>query len=299
VQTCGLTCDQGWQDCDGQALNGCESFAADDLNNCGACGNRCRSGSQASPICGNGMCGIQCFGTYLDCNNDQYDCESDISSDPNNCGGCNNACPTNATCAGGTCSCESGLVCGATGGADGGLADGGSADGGFSPGLCAPIDDPQNCGTCGNVCQGATPFCSQGTCLAGTVLTFSSFSNSTVVNYCGNGPQTYPYNTPNQPRISWLDNDTRTPTSLRIQYERLQYTPFGQQDIPLTFNATTYMNMEDGNSSFCSVHPHLITLPALGYVVGGINSLTWSSIYSYEGFAYDANGNIITVTVLY
>jgi Regulator of chromosome condensation (RCC1) repeat len=35
------SCSNGWSDCDHQVANGCEAHLADDLLNCGACGNAC------------------------------------------------------------------------------------------------------------------------------------------------------------------------------------------------------------------------------------------------------------------
>ena len=48
------TCSTGFVDCDGQVANGCERDVRSDVNNCGACGNRCTSG-----VCVAGQCGLR------------------------------------------------------------------------------------------------------------------------------------------------------------------------------------------------------------------------------------------------
>lgn len=50
-----LVCEEGWLDCDGDELNGCETSEAslaDDVQNCGACGNACAEGF----LCVDGSC---------------------------------------------------------------------------------------------------------------------------------------------------------------------------------------------------------------------------------------------------
>jgi hypothetical protein len=51
--TCAITaCDAGWMDCDGKAVNGCETEVAFDQQNCGACGVGCSAGKN----CYQGAC---------------------------------------------------------------------------------------------------------------------------------------------------------------------------------------------------------------------------------------------------
>jgi hypothetical protein len=52
---CGLTCNPGFSNCDGNFANGCEANLQIDPNNCGACGNVCPlNGGMA--VCQNAMC---------------------------------------------------------------------------------------------------------------------------------------------------------------------------------------------------------------------------------------------------
>ena len=49
------------------------------------------------------------------------------------------------------------------------------------------LADNQNCGTCGNVCSGGTPYCSQGTCVAGCVPSGSRQAFNTMQSHTTNG----------------------------------------------------------------------------------------------------------------
>ena len=51
-------CNPGFADCDGIPQNGCEVDLTKDVNNCGACGNVCPGGANAS--CANSACVVQC-----------------------------------------------------------------------------------------------------------------------------------------------------------------------------------------------------------------------------------------------
>ena len=48
-------------------------------------------------------CPLNCDPGTADCNGDRVDCETDLSSDPNNCGGCNIACDGGQTCVNSSC----------------------------------------------------------------------------------------------------------------------------------------------------------------------------------------------------
>lgn len=50
---CGLLCDKGFSDCDGDPGNGCERPTATDVMNCGACGHACTG---QSPACIDSHC---------------------------------------------------------------------------------------------------------------------------------------------------------------------------------------------------------------------------------------------------
>ena len=53
---CVLSCNAGYLDCDGDAVNGCETNGSADLSNCGNCGNVCPSTPNLNAICAAGTC---------------------------------------------------------------------------------------------------------------------------------------------------------------------------------------------------------------------------------------------------
>jgi hypothetical protein len=53
LSTCVSTCETNYGNCDGNAINGCELPLANDINNCGACGNVCVGTGNS---CNNGQC---------------------------------------------------------------------------------------------------------------------------------------------------------------------------------------------------------------------------------------------------
>ena len=95
---CGKTCCGGSQTC-------CGDFCADlanDVNHCGACGNRCPPypGIDGYATCISGACGYYVCSPFTDYNWDN-----------SNCGRCGNVCPYGSACSFG--------VCGSSGGGDG------------------------------------------------------------------------------------------------------------------------------------------------------------------------------------
>ena len=154
-------------DCNKKSADGCEVFTGDDPNNCGGCGNVCKTGE----ICWKGACG--CPTGFAVCGAECRNLETDNLS----CGVCDKKCdappnddpewkcgpgvqPTSTTwsCQGGGCKlscaryfgdCNSNLC-----------SDGCEID---------QRNDRLNCGACGNVCS-AGQDCVDGTCIcpAGT-----------------------------------------------------------------------------------------------------------------------------------
>lgn len=48
---CGLACEKGWGDCDGDSANGCELNLTADPNNCGTCGTSCEGKPCTNSVC--------------------------------------------------------------------------------------------------------------------------------------------------------------------------------------------------------------------------------------------------------
>jgi hypothetical protein len=172
-------CDAGKGDCDGNAVNGCET----DLTlpaSCGSCGTICGY-PHAGALCVNGQCNLgACTGAYADCNKDPSDgCEALLSGDLANCGECGVVCPdtagASAVCTSGNCGFSS---CTAP------LADcnGSSSDG------CevTTTTDPANCGTCGNACAypNASPLCQNSFCAMGACTTGHADCDKKSSNGC-------------------------------------------------------------------------------------------------------------------
>jgi poly(3-hydroxybutyrate) depolymerase len=182
----------------------CNGFCVDeqtDSNNCGACGASC---PLVGASCQGGVCGGCPIGEdpcpvvggligKSTCLNEQ--------TDPSNCGGCQNVCPTGVSCKSGTCNCpiagqsaSNGMCCpGGQTACNGscievkndpnncGSCDTQCPSGSCVSGICVPCPagemgcfgacvnlntDPQNCGGCGEECilDGSAPFCVGGVC---------------------------------------------------------------------------------------------------------------------------------------
>jgi hypothetical protein len=132
---CGTTCNAGYNPCDGA----CVPYSTAD--NCGRCGNAC-------DVDGGAACAVTNDGVYS-C---VYTCPSyapqlcgtscvDLTSDPNNCSACADACTTTIANAHGICvnsscsfACDSGYT--------------------LCNGACVQYTTAQNCGSCGHACNG-------------------------------------------------------------------------------------------------------------------------------------------------
>lgn len=175
---CNGTCNAGYADCNhNKQADGCEINTKIDSKNCGTCNQVC-SNNHVTPVCTNGACNGACLSEsagiftyyYADCNgNKQADgCETNVSTDLNNCGKCGGKCTgkntTSTLCFFGSCSnaCAAGF---------------GDCNGNGYDGCETNVKgtDANNCGGCGVKCSAtnmATRTCSggvcNGTCAGGT-----------------------------------------------------------------------------------------------------------------------------------
>jgi Collagen triple helix repeat (20 copies) len=98
-------CTSPFSDCNHNPVDGCETNTAIDTNNCGFCGNACYF-ANGSGVCALGSCALSaCNPGFGDCNHSPIDgCETNTTSDFNNCGACNNRCGVFSTaCVNGVC----------------------------------------------------------------------------------------------------------------------------------------------------------------------------------------------------
>lgn len=139
-----VECLPGFDDCDGNAVNGCET-SLETVKDCGACGTVCGSVENGVPGCVEGTCGVgSCLGPYGDCDdNADNGCEQELVGLVH-CGGCGVGCePANAlgSCDVGTCiveSCEG---------------DHRNCNGLPGDGCETTLDTADHCGACGAACE--------------------------------------------------------------------------------------------------------------------------------------------------
>jgi hypothetical protein len=169
---CGIAgCAAGFNNCDGNPENGCETDTRSALSHCGTCGNVCPAGANAAARCDTGRCGLACNMGFDDCDGAPGNgCEVDTRTSPLHCGACGTACvaPANGTtsCMAGQCAprCNTGFVL------DGGMC---VACGGVGQRPCTGMCPAGTvlvggvCVACGAV--GQRP-CAGGTCPTGSVL---------------------------------------------------------------------------------------------------------------------------------
>lgn len=153
---CGLVCDSGRADCDGDLLgSGCEVDIVHDVAHCGGCNQACVTTNGSAPTCVSGSCQLTCDPGYASCTGAAANdgCETATSADPAHCGGCGVACPGaalgNTQCVASVCVCGPGR---------------GDCNGDFVADGCetAVVADPFHCGVCAHSCQGGS--CTNGQC---------------------------------------------------------------------------------------------------------------------------------------
>jgi len=162
-------------DCDGNAQNGCETDLTTDLQSCGTCGTVCMN-AHGTASCVGGACTPVCVANYADCDGNPVNgCETNIATDPGNCGGCGLTCDTSfQVCAAQTCQvsmCPLGA---------------GDCDANQSDCETDLTDSVGDCGFCNNLCTTAngTPRCTNSSC--GIASCNSGFANcdANVTNGC-------------------------------------------------------------------------------------------------------------------
>lgn len=173
---CGFDCLDGYADCDGIAVNGCEVNLQTDVTKCGNCNTVCNT-TNGTPSCNNGVCGIQCIVVggvlYENCNNQTSDgCETPLNTNQN-CGACGNACnattvlnavgPTCTPAGCGYASCQAGFD---------------DCDGNPNNGCETPLNTSDDCGGCNVACAvpnpGGTATCQTGSCAKGCVAGYGN-----------------------------------------------------------------------------------------------------------------------------
>ncbi len=154
ADTGGPACAAGQTSCGGHCVN-----MGTDVNNCGACGSVCASGT----VCNNGACVTGCPVGTVPCGSE---CKA-TSTDPANCGACGRVCAAGTTCTGAACAsiCATGQT--------------------YCAGTCvSTATDVNNCGACGRVCPGPTAGAGGLTCTAGECRITCIGATSTL---CGAG----------------------------------------------------------------------------------------------------------------
>lgn len=177
--TCKIICESGFEDCNGNVTDGCET-PINTNENCNICGNNCsealtppESLTILTTICVDGdipgmfECSIDsCVSGLANCDGlFSNGCEININTDVNNCGSCGNDCNTlgysqvaTYTCSNGTCAiatCNPGFQ---------------DCNGIITDGCESPSStDINNCGSCNNDCT-ALPNTNSTTCMGGSCM---------------------------------------------------------------------------------------------------------------------------------
>ena len=172
-------CAPGLADCDGLGKNGCEANVSTDPDNCGGCNMVCSSSHMATRTCDD-SCNGACQMGFDDCNGDKLKdgCESNVTSDAKNCGGCGVVCSNNhvqPSCSGSSCNgaCAANFNdCNGNKQTDGCESD--------------QRSDAKNCGGCGLACSTnhIKAVCSAGSCAGDCAAGFSDCNGDKLKDGC-------------------------------------------------------------------------------------------------------------------
>ena len=143
---CGITCNAGFTNCDGDPSDGCETATGTDVRNCGMCGRTC-SFPNAGATCAGGTCALgACQRDTGNCDgNAANGCETSLTDTESHCGACGAACLRGQFCVNSRCtSCAPpNVMCGVR---------------------CSNTQtDASNCGACGRACLSGQ-VCTLGRC---------------------------------------------------------------------------------------------------------------------------------------
>ncbi len=205
---CVTGCDPSAPNCGSDICCGTPPGCVDptsDPNNCNGCGNTC-SGTNNTPTCSGGACVANCNAGWQNCTGTVAadGCNDNIDTDPDNCGGCTQACSgvnNTPTCSGGSCvaECTPGYQ---------------NCAGDVQLNGCeTQIDgtDTTNCGGCGVVCSSvnvAVLSCSAGTCNSTCIGGWANCTGTLGADGCNDDIETDPNNCGGCTIVCNATNDT-------------------------------------------------------------------------------------------
>jgi hypothetical protein len=169
-------CKWGFDDCNMNPMDGCETSVLADVKNCGTCGKSCANLANAMAGCVSGNCVLSsCNLGYADCDkNAGNGCEVLVATDVNNCGACGNVCPQGTICKQGGCTCAMCNIPNASALCVNNMCVFDKCNPGFADCNNNKADgcevslntDKNNCSQCGMVCPLNAPFCANGQCVS-------------------------------------------------------------------------------------------------------------------------------------